>query len=80
MLIAYTVARPPASSVTYSNHDNHDDGELKQLQQEQLSIEDMPNEIFDWPKDLQLKPNLLLVLCQLIKMNDRNVLIIVHEE
>ena len=54
---AYTVARPPKSAVAT---DNYDDGELKQ--QQQLSIADMPHEIFDWPKDLQLKPNLLLVL------------------
>ena len=47
---AYTVARPPANT--------NDDDE----QQNSISIADMPNEIFDWPKDLKLRPNILLVM------------------
>ena len=43
----YTVARPPNG-----NYDK------RQIQ----PIADMPNEIFDWPADLRLRPNILLVL------------------
>ena len=62
---AYTVARPPTSIA----NDSRFYGKLKQQQQQLISIADMPNEIFDWPKDLQLRPNLLLVLS--IDQNER---------
>ena len=44
----YTVARPP--------NDNSASGK------DQRPIADMPENIFDWPKDLRLRPNILLVL------------------
>lgn len=53
----YTVARPP------KNDNNETFGSSKEEEQRQpIAIADMPDEIFDWPTDLRLRPNILLVL------------------
>ncbi len=49
----YTVARPPSN---YSSFGNESKERLQPV------IADMPDKIFDWPKDLRLRPNILLVL------------------
>jgi thymidylate kinase len=48
----YTVARPP----------NDDKPNEEEEQRIPIAISDMPDEIFNWPSDLRLRPNILLVL------------------
>eukprot|EP00986_Skeletonema_menzelii_P014829 scaffold10375_cov123-Skeletonema_menzelii.AAC.1 len=48
----YTVARPPHDSNSHGND----------TLRKRSMIADMPQAIFDWPKDLRLRPHILLVL------------------
>ena len=52
----YTVARPP------KNDSSNTLGSGEEEEQRIPNIGDMPDKMFDWPTDLRLRPNILLVL------------------